>query len=144
MADSQMITKTKHKLDLYEKGLGILKELIVDFLKQDSLKDRFAKIENTLQDIRASTENVASIDQDDTYLENYFEHKFRSLKKDVLSLLSEISQEELRLGGEKAQAYVKSRTEWLRKRIQDNPLLATTLAIVVGMAISGMRRSSRC
>jgi hypothetical protein len=144
MTESAIITQAKHKIENYEKGLNLIKEIIVDFLKQDSLGSKFAKMQDALEDIKIAAESMANIRQEDAYLTEYFDNKFSSLKNEALTLLSTLSKEEFRLGGQKAQEFFNENTEWLKNSIKENPLVAATIAFSIGLLVSGMLRSNKC
>ncbi len=140
MTENVIITQTKSKLENYEKGFNLIQDLIVDVLKQDSLKGKFTGVGEIIHDIKTSIESMSSIHQEDAYLKEYFNNKFDRLKKEALHLLTELPQAELRIGTQKAQEYIQENTEWVKKTVQESPILATSIAFTVGLFISNLMR----
>ena len=141
MSESKILTQTKSKIEMYEKGLNIIRDLILDFLKQDSLKSTFSKVEDAIQDIKTSAESMASAHQEESYLEEYFGNKFDHLKSEAMALIKNVSQEELRRGGQKAQEYIQTSSENVKKQMQANPMVTVAIAASLGVLISNMLRS---
>ena len=86
---------------------------------------------------------MASAHQEESYLEEYFGSKFDHLKNEALALIKNVSQEELRIGGQKAQEYIQESSENIKKQMQANPVITAAIAVSLGVVVSNMLRSNK-
>lgn len=141
--ENMIITQARHKIGNYEKGLNIIKDLMENFFEQPSLQDRFNQAQNAIEDIKLSIESMANVRQEDAYMKDYFQNKFDHLKRQAFHLLSQISQDEFRIGSQKAQEYFEENTEWIKEKFSTNPFMSAAVAFAAGLVVSSVLRSGK-